>query len=652
MNQNVNLDLIPKFAVFGNLYFSQYDVGRTATINLLNGAEAYTIPVGATVKIQATKPSGLGFSETCTFSGNVVTVVSTETMTDEAGRIPCELRIEYNGEILGTANFTFNVERSPHPEGTTDGTADSVISQITVAFNYAMEQIENSGGLTPSIKNALLDCFAHVAWIDDQGQTYYDALVDAFYEVTGITLNFDSLLFNSIGSTQQLTATLVPSDSTAQIQWESSDTSVATVSSSGLVTSVADGNATITASVGEVSATCSVSVVEVTVSSLSAVLNASGHTFYVGDPVDDIKPYLTVTATYSDSTTATIPSGSYTLSGSLATAGENTITVSYEEVSTTVTVTAVARVLTSISAVYTQSGTVYNTDTLDSLKSDLVVTATYSDSSTATVPSADYTLSGTLTEGTSTITVSYGGKTATFDVTVSRGVDYTLDAFDDVTWEVGKDYNQTTGAYVDATNQVATDKFTVQDCLYQLTGSGATYPGLYVWDESDNYQGIFETTGFNNFQVLALPSKYTYAFHVYDANGTFVPSDAHYMPINNSANQTAQISIRLSDHLEEFTWQSGYGQIDITNILAEYGITSSNLGSKINRTSEITFISPSDVGNARLSNPSNSSIVTYAISPYQGAVYLIPRTRTATNLTNLKAFISANDPVLIINGEV
>lgn len=63
---------------------------------------------------------------------------------------------------------------------------------------------------------------------------------------------------------------------------------------------------------------------------------------------------------------------------------------------------------------------IYDTDSLDSLKQYLVVTATYSDSSTATVPSADYTLSGTLTVGTSTITVSYGGKTTTFTVTVTE----------------------------------------------------------------------------------------------------------------------------------------------------------------------------------------------------------------------------------------
>ena len=76
-------------------------------------------------------------------------------------------------------------------------------------------------------------------------------------------------------------------------------------------------------------------------------------------------------------------------------------------------------VLESITAVFTQgSATIYDTDSLDTLKQYLTVTATYSDSTTATV--TDYTLSGTLTEGTSTITVAYGGKTDTFNVTVTH----------------------------------------------------------------------------------------------------------------------------------------------------------------------------------------------------------------------------------------
>lgn len=77
--------------------------------------------------------------------------------------------------------------------------------------------------------------------------------------------------------------------------------------------------------------------------------------------------------------------------------------------------------LVSISAVFTQGSVViYETDSLDTLKQYLVVTATYDDSTTANVSA--YTLSGTLAVGTSTITVSYGGKTTTFNVTVSEYV--------------------------------------------------------------------------------------------------------------------------------------------------------------------------------------------------------------------------------------
>lgn len=80
--------------------------------------------------------------------------------------------------------------------------------------------------------------------------------------------------------------------------------------------------------------------------------------------------------------------------------------------------------LSYISAVYTQSGTVYDTATLDSLKSDLVVTAHYTDSTTGIITS--YTLTGALVAGTSTITVSYGGKTTTFNVTVTHDAEATV----------------------------------------------------------------------------------------------------------------------------------------------------------------------------------------------------------------------------------
>lgn len=136
-------------------------------------------------------------------------------------------------------------------------------------------------------------------------------------------------------------------------------------------------------------------------------------------------------AGYGTSYTATLTANSgYTLGTVTVTMGGDDVTATVYS-SGTITIpsvtgdiviiaTAVAAVA-SLSAVYTQSGTVYDTDALDTLKSDLVVTAIYSDSSTATIPGTDYTLSGTLSTGTSTITVSYGGKTTTFTVSVTHG---------------------------------------------------------------------------------------------------------------------------------------------------------------------------------------------------------------------------------------
>ena len=43
-----------------------------------------------------------------------------------------------------------------------------------------------SAGLSEDAKIALLACFEHVAWTDEHGQDYYDALYDALYPTTGL----------------------------------------------------------------------------------------------------------------------------------------------------------------------------------------------------------------------------------------------------------------------------------------------------------------------------------------------------------------------------------------------------------------------------------------------------------------------------------
>ena len=87
--------------------------------------------------------------------------------------------------------------------------------------------------------------------------------------MTGITLNSDELSVN-VGATSQLTATAVPSDANnaAQIEWRSQNSSIATVSSNGLVTGKVAGSTTITAyftkSGSEITADCAVTVAAVT----------------------------------------------------------------------------------------------------------------------------------------------------------------------------------------------------------------------------------------------------------------------------------------------------------------------------------------------------------------------------------------------------
>lgn len=129
--ENTLLNLIPA-AYLPEVHISQYDIGRTLTFNLKEGASDYNVPTGATVTVKATKPSGFGFAVPCTFSGGVVTLVVTETMTPEHGRFPAELSIVSGNTTIGTSNFIFNIERSPHPEGTIDGDAETIIPELTL----------------------------------------------------------------------------------------------------------------------------------------------------------------------------------------------------------------------------------------------------------------------------------------------------------------------------------------------------------------------------------------------------------------------------------------------------------------------------------------------------------------------------------------
>ncbi len=81
--------------------------------------------------------------------------------------------------------------------------------------------------------------------------------------VTGVAVSITDAQLD-LGQTQQLNASVTPSDATdISVSWSSSNTSVATVNANGLVSAVGIGNATITVTTtdGDFTATCEVTVV-------------------------------------------------------------------------------------------------------------------------------------------------------------------------------------------------------------------------------------------------------------------------------------------------------------------------------------------------------------------------------------------------------
>lgn len=151
------LNLIPG-ACSPEVHLSQYDKGRAIPFKLAEGKSAYSVPDGSEIVVEATKPSGLGFVVPVTFDGDTATMTITETMSNEYGRFPAELSITKNGNKIGTANFVMNIERSPHPEGTIDGDAESLLPELTLL----VERIEAAADSVDEDTQIVTDAKAEV----------------------------------------------------------------------------------------------------------------------------------------------------------------------------------------------------------------------------------------------------------------------------------------------------------------------------------------------------------------------------------------------------------------------------------------------------------------------------------------------------------
>ena len=276
------------------------------------------------------------------------------------------------------------------------------------------------GDISNNLKQALLQLASKVVYVDEYGQTYYNDLYNALYtkELISISATFNqgsNIIYDIDPLTvlnQYLTVVANYSDGTTE-----------TIPSSDYTLSgnLLEGVSTITVYYEGFTDTFNVNVTHMA-GYYTIVNNLTGCTTNNSATAIQENTSYTAIITASAGYTLSGATATITMGGNILTGVFSNGTISIPNVTGDLVITVVASTVTlsSISAVYTQSGAVYDTDTLDSLKTDLVVTAHYSDSSTQTVPSTDYTLSGTLTAGTSTITASYGGKSDTFTVTVTH----------------------------------------------------------------------------------------------------------------------------------------------------------------------------------------------------------------------------------------
>ena len=175
---------------------------------------------------------------------------------------------------------------------------------------------------------------------------WFEGVSAATIAVTGITVSPTSAT-KVAGTTQQLTATITPSNATNKsVSWSSSNTAVATVNSSGLVTAVAAGSATITVTTTDQgkTATCAFTVTAapivvtgVTVSPTSASLAIAA------------TQQLTATVTPANATTKTVSWSSSNTA--VATVNASGLVTAVAAGSATVTVTTTDQSKTATSAI-------------------------------------------------------------------------------------------------------------------------------------------------------------------------------------------------------------------------------------------------------------------------------------------------------------
>ena len=265
----------------------------TPSLNVSNNAivKASGGDGGITSNSSPVTPSGTGIvfnNGTGTVYGDVtldesLTINQGETLTiPEGSTLNTNNNLTNNGTIVNTGG-TLNGEPGgiivTAPAITTESLPEGTVNQLYSAtlevtgnnITWSLDSgtlpdgltLDSNGRIAGTPTAAGTSAFTVTATNDAGSASKEYTLTIKAVSVTSLKLNKDSLTLQERGS-DTLTATVEPADATNQdVTWESSDTSIATVSADGTVTAISAGTATITATAKDgsgVSASCTLTV--------------------------------------------------------------------------------------------------------------------------------------------------------------------------------------------------------------------------------------------------------------------------------------------------------------------------------------------------------------------------------------------------------
>jgi len=367
---------------------------------------------------------------TATFNGQTATAtltVSSATLTSITVNPPAGATSVGGATVQFTATGAFS-----------DGTSHDISSKVTwTTSDVTVATIDASTGIATPVAVGTVTITATSGSIAGNAGLVVSGATVASITVAPATASIAAGSTKAFTATAQLSDGKTSYDVTSAAQWQSSDTTIATVTG-GVATAVKAGTVTITATFSGQKATAALTVTTATLSSITVATNPMPAVTNVGTDVT-----FTATGVYSDKTSSALTTGVAWSSSdaTVATIGATT-GVAHPLKAGTVTITATVGTITGSTVLTVGSATVksiaVSATTLsiaNGTSEAFTALATYTDNTQQNVTSLATWTSGTIataTEssstpglvtavgvGTSVITATFGGQSGTATLTVT-----------------------------------------------------------------------------------------------------------------------------------------------------------------------------------------------------------------------------------------